>query len=168
MGSWRRSNKISMKCGWRVGRSPLPVFYHTFCTLGAFRLRETSYRELKPCKLQWFLHLRVVKIVRKIAKVKKFTKIVPVRAGKLSTTPFCTEFRCESNRADGMPNPLFCKFSEQKTDPTVGFAPKFCAKWCGRELLSSHGDHFRDHFEFCKRMAHTSRFVRVILAQGPC
>ena len=38
---------------------PLPVFYHTFCTLGAFRLRETSYRELKPCKLQWFLHLRV-------------------------------------------------------------------------------------------------------------
>ena len=59
MGSWRRSNKISMKLGRRVGRSPLPVFYHTFCTLGAFRLRETSYRELKPCKLQWFLHLRV-------------------------------------------------------------------------------------------------------------
>ena len=110
MGSWRRSNKISMKCGWRVGRSPLPVFYHTFCTLGAFRLREMSYRELKPCKLQWFLHLRVVKIVRKIAKVKKFTKMVPVRAGKLSTTPFCTEFRRESNRADGIsPTPLFCK-----------------------------------------------------------
>ena len=59
MGSWRRSNKISMKVGWWVCRSPLPVFYHTFCTLGAFRLRETSYRELKPCKLQWFLHLRV-------------------------------------------------------------------------------------------------------------
>ena len=51
-----------------------------------------------------------LKIVRKIAKVKKFTKIVPVRAGKLSTTPFCTEVRCESNRADGIsPNPLFWK-----------------------------------------------------------
>ena len=51
-----------------------------------------------------------LKIVRKIAKVKKFTKIVPVRAGKLSTTPFCTEFRRESNRADGIsPNPLFWK-----------------------------------------------------------
>ena len=59
MGSWRRSNRISMKGGRPLGRSPLPVFYHTFCTLGAFRLRETSYRELKPCKLQWFLHLRV-------------------------------------------------------------------------------------------------------------
>ena len=35
------------------------MFYHTFCTLGAFRLRETSYHKLKPCKLQWFLHLRV-------------------------------------------------------------------------------------------------------------
>ena len=59
MGSWRRSNKISMEVGWWVCRSPLPVFSHTFCTLGAFRLRETSYRELKPCKLQWFLHLRM-------------------------------------------------------------------------------------------------------------
>ena len=50
------------------------------------------------------------KIVRKIQKSKMFTKILSVRAGKLSTTPFCTEFRCESNRADGIsPNPLFCK-----------------------------------------------------------
>ena len=45
-----------------------------------------------------------------IAKVKKFTKIAPVRAGKLSTAAFCTEFRRESNRADGIsPNPLFWK-----------------------------------------------------------
>ena len=36
----------------------MPVFYHTFCTSGAFRLDETSYHELKPYKLQWFLHLR--------------------------------------------------------------------------------------------------------------
>ena len=98
-----------MKGGRPLGRSPLPVFYHTFCTLGAFRLRETSYRELKPCKLQWFLHLRVgppAKMIRKsipkIAKVKKFTKIVPVTAGKLSTTPFCTEFQRESNGAHGI------------------------------------------------------------------
>ena len=43
-------------------------------------------------------------------KTKTFTKVVPVRAEKLSTTPFCTEFWCESNRADGIsPNPLFCK-----------------------------------------------------------
>ena len=36
-----------------------------------------------------------LKIVRKIAKVRKFTKIVPVRAGNLSTIPFCTEFGCD-------------------------------------------------------------------------
>ena len=37
----------------------MPVFYGTFCTSCAFRRGETSYRDLKPCKLQWFLHLRV-------------------------------------------------------------------------------------------------------------
>ena len=43
----------------RLPRSQLPVFYGTFCTSGAFRRGETPYRDLKPCKLQWFLHLRV-------------------------------------------------------------------------------------------------------------
>ena len=53
------------------------MFYHTFCTSGAFRLDETSYLELKPCKLQWFLHFRTgppapsPEIVRK--SVQKFS-----------------------------------------------------------------------------------------------
>ena len=34
-------------------------------------------------------------------KSKKFTKIVAVGAGKLSSGPFCTEFWCESNRGVG-------------------------------------------------------------------
>ena len=31
---------------------------------------------------------------------------------------------------------------------TVGFATKFCAECRGRELPSSHGDYFREHFRF--------------------
>ena len=54
----RGKNKISM----RVFPGPVAprclCVYHTFCTSGAFRLDETSYHELKPCKLQWFLHFR--------------------------------------------------------------------------------------------------------------
>ena len=34
-------------------------------------------------------------------KYKKFTEIVAVGAGKLSSGPFCTEFRCKSNRGVG-------------------------------------------------------------------
>ena len=35
---------------------------------------------------------------------------------------------------------------------TVGFVPKFCAKWYGREIHCSHGDHFRAKFQFlCRR-----------------
>ena len=41
--------------------------------------------------------------------------------------------------------------SEQKADSTIGFAPKFCAKWSGRELPSSHGDYFRELFGFLLR-----------------
>ena len=47
-------------------------------------------------------------IVRKNMKIKKFTKIVAVRAGKLSTGQFGTEIWRESNRADGIsPSPYF-------------------------------------------------------------
>ena len=57
MGSSRKKIRYPLGCsqGWSL---PLPVFYHTFCTSGAFRLDETSYHELKPCKLPWFLHFR--------------------------------------------------------------------------------------------------------------
>ena len=43
-----------------------------------------------------------------------------------------------------MKNQLFPGGSWRKTDPTVGFAPKFCAKWYGRELVNFHTDYFHN------------------------
>ena len=34
----------------------------------------------------------------------------------------------------------------QKNIVAKSLAPKFCAKWSDREMHSSHGDYFRDHF----------------------
>ena len=55
-------------------------------------------------------------------------------------------------RTTFMTIPMFIS-RRQKIDPdpwnlivTKLFAPKFCAEWSDRELHSSHGDHFRDHF----------------------
>ena len=36
--------------------------------------------------------------------------------------------------------------SQKNAVVTKMFAPKFCAEWSNREVHSSHGDHFRDHF----------------------
>ena len=41
--------------------------------------------------------------------------------------------------------------SWRKTDPTFGFAPKFCAKWYGRELRAFYGHYFRELFRFLKK-----------------
>ena len=42
---------------------------------------------------------------------------------------------------------------------TVGFAPKFCAIWYGREIHCFHGDHFRAKFQFscCRQFLSTLR-----------
>ena len=48
--------------------------------------------------------------------------------------------RTDANRPD-------FHFSENGV-VTKTFAPKFCAEWSDREVHSSHGDYFRDHFCF--------------------
>ncbi len=46
----------------------------------------------------------------------------------------------------------FSKFGAwQNAVATVGFAPKFYAKWYGKELPISHGDYFRELFGFLLR-----------------
>ena len=48
--------------------------------------------------------------------------------------------------------------SWKKNDLAVGFAPKFCAECNGRELLGSHGDHFRELLRFCTFSHNFCRF----------
>ena len=51
-----------------------------------------------------------------------------------------------ANINDNMQKCVNHRSNSRKTNPAVGFAPKFCAEWYGRKVPSFYSDYFRDHF----------------------
>ena len=148
MGSWRRSNKISMKCGRRLGRSPLPVFYNIFCTLGAFRLRETQLSKPGP-KVGHFSgrcrkgsnYLREMQLSKHDPKVGHFfwptlglgseNRLISYAKSTLQTRPQSRQFLLPVSRKNanfGIGVGLLLSHPGRNVDPTLQNIPRgrFC------------------------------------------
>ena len=86
---------------------------HACCAWRAVPCMSCLTQPCKPCHLvaEKTENLLPESNLQKCKTSKMFAEIVTVRDGHVSPRPFCTGFRCESNRDDGIsPNPFFEKY----------------------------------------------------------